>query len=78
MAAPENTLTLLRRMRTTLNRLDRLEKSIDRNQVDVRSRLDGIGRALDRRSVLGRYAAAAVEERLDAIEKRLLSLESRR
>ena len=83
MAEPENhTLTLLREMRTTLNRLDRkvdqLEKKVDQNHVDVRSRLDNIRQALNGESVLGRYAAAEVEERLEAIEKRLLNLESTR
>ncbi|MCW5713319.1 MAG: hypothetical protein KIT43_02215 [Bauldia sp.] len=52
MAEPENhTLTLLREMRTTLNRLDRkvdqLDKKVDQNHVDVRSRLDNLRQALN-------------------------------
>ena len=47
-------------------RFDRLEK-----------RFDNLREAVNGESVLGRYAAAEVEERLGAIEKRLSTLESR-
>ncbi|MCJ2061620.1 hypothetical protein MKK63_02695 [Methylobacterium sp. J-088] len=45
-------------------RFDRLE-----------SRFDNLREAVNGESVLGRYAAAEVEDRLDAIEKRLAALE---
>lgn len=45
-------------------RFDRLE-----------GRFDNLREAVNGESVLGRYAAAEVEERLEAIEKRLAALE---
>lgn len=80
MAEPENhTLHLLRDIRDALagidRRLDGLDAKVDRNQGDLRSRMDNIRQALNGESVLGRYAAAEVEERLEAIENRLSELE---
>ncbi len=40
--------------------------------------MDNIRQALNGESVLGRHAAAEVEQRLDAIEKRLADLEETR
>ena len=48
-------------------RFDRLEK-----------RLENVRQAAIGESVLGRYAAAEVEERLEPIDKRLAALEKRR
>lgn len=80
MAEPENhTLHLLRDIRDALagidRRLDGLDAKVDRNQGDLRSRMDNIRQALNGENVLGRYAAAEVEERLEAIENRLSELE---
>ena len=80
MAEPENhTLRILREVRAALEamdakfdgRFDGLESRFD----DLRSRVDNIRQAAFGESVLGRYAAAEVEERLDSIEKRLGALE---
>ena len=43
----------------------------------VNKRIDNLRNAMTGESVLGRYAAAEVEERLDAIEKRLDRIEKR-
>jgi tetrahydromethanopterin S-methyltransferase subunit G len=52
----------------TINaRLDKLER-----------RFDNLREAVNGESVLGRYTAAEVEERLDSIERRLAELETRR
>jgi polyhydroxyalkanoate synthesis regulator phasin len=76
MAEPENqTLRILRDLRTGLQRL---EQKVDQNQDDLRSRLDNIRQAMIGESVLGRYAAAEVDERLDSLEKRVKALEGRR
>ncbi len=82
MAEPQDMIVpLLREMRAdiaasrddvragfaTINaRLDKLER-----------RFDNLREAVNGESVLGRYAAAEVEGRLDAIERRLAQLETR-
>ena len=43
----------------------------------MEGRLANMREAINGESVLGRYAAAEVEERLEVIEKRLATLESR-
>jgi len=80
MAEPENqTLRILRDLRDAMKALDlKVERgfnSVDAKFDDVRSRMDNIRQALNGESVLGRYAVAEVEERLEAIEKRLSELE---
>jgi polyhydroxyalkanoate synthesis regulator phasin len=73
MAEPENqTLHILRELREALKSLD---IKVDRGFGEMKSRMDNIRQALNGESVLGRYAAAEVEDRLEAIEKRLDDLE---
>lgn len=73
MAEPENLiLAKLRKMETSIergfflvnDRLDRLE-----------SKVENIKQAAFGESVLGRYAAAEVETRLDALEQRMAELD---
>jgi tetrahydromethanopterin S-methyltransferase subunit G len=75
MAEPENLILVhLREIRIEMKegfgkvdqRFDKLEK-----------RIENIKQAAFGESVLGRYAAAEVEERLEQIEKRLEALEGR-
>jgi hypothetical protein len=54
---------------------DTLEKKVDRNHEDLKERIENLRQAAFGESVLGRYAAAEVEERLSAIESRLSALE---
>ena len=82
MAEPDNMiLVLLREMRAEVNaRFDEVHEEFTR--VDSRfdrleKRLENIRQAAFGESVLGRYAAAEVEERLEHIEKRLEALEGR-
>ena len=82
MADPENqTLHVLRDLRAAIESLDsrvqRLDGKVDRNHGDLRSRLDNIRQAVNGESVLGRYAAAEVEERLKSLETRVKALETR-
>jgi len=76
LAEPDNLVpVLLRELRADMDqrfaqadtRFDRLEK-----------RLENVRQAAIGESVLGRYAAAEVEERLEPIDKRLAALEKRR
>jgi tetrahydromethanopterin S-methyltransferase subunit G len=83
MAEPENqTLHVLRDIREAVKVLDlKVERGFaptDQRFDEVRSRMDNIRQALNGESVLGRYAAAEVEGRLDEIEKRLDALEKTR
>ena len=83
MAEPENqTLHLLREIRTGVKsldeRTDKIEKNMERGFERVSKRIDSLQQATTGESVLGRYATAGVEERLDAIEKRVSALEKRR
>jgi hypothetical protein len=50
----------------------------DRNHEEVKQRIENLRQAAFGESVLGRYAAAEVEDRLAAIERRLSALEQRR
>ena len=83
MAEPANqTLRILRDIREMLKdsekRAGELEKKVDRNHGELKSRLDNIRQALNGESILGRYAVAEVDERLAALEKRVKALEGRR
>jgi len=83
MAEPENqTLRILRDIREMLKDSEKraadLEKKVDRNHSELKSRLDNIRQALNGESILGRYAVAEVDERLAALEKRVKALEGRR
>jgi hypothetical protein len=87
MAEPvSHTLHVLREFREefkafaakTDNSFDRLEKKVDRNHEELKQRIENLRQAAFGESVLGRYAAAEVEERLSAIEGRLSALEQRR
>ncbi|MEA2952613.1 MAG: hypothetical protein QOJ96_2133 [Alphaproteobacteria bacterium] len=83
MSDPENhTVRLLREFRKEFKdfnlRFDDFRKQTDKNFGHLGERLDSLGQAVIGESVLGRYAAAEVEERLDALEKRLSTLEKRR
>jgi hypothetical protein len=80
MAEPENhTLHLLRDIRNALKALDEKVDAgfakVDREFDSMRSRMANIREAAIGESVLGRYAAAEVEDRLEAIEKRLTAIE---
>jgi hypothetical protein len=72
MPEPNNlTLALLRELRAELERQDQARRALER-------RFDNLREAVTGESVLGRYAAAEVEERLAGIERRLATLEKRR
>jgi polyhydroxyalkanoate synthesis regulator phasin len=72
MAEPENmTIALLRELRAELDRQDKARAALER-------RFDNLRQAVTGESVLGRYAAAEVEERLTEVERRLQQLESSR
>jgi len=73
------TLRILREIRTAMKGLDRRVSSgfeaVDARFGKLESRLDTIWQALNGESILGRYAVAEVDERLEKIEKRLSALE---
>jgi hypothetical protein len=73
MAEPENhTLRLLREFREEFREF-RSEFTAFRDLTD--ERLTELARLFAGETVLGRYAAAEVEQRLSAVEKRLAALE---
>jgi polyhydroxyalkanoate synthesis regulator phasin len=83
MAEPESMIVpMLRDMRTEIKRLSddmgRQFKHVDQRFDKVESRLENVRQAGIGESVLGRYAAAEVEERLEQIEKRLSALEGKK
>ncbi|MCJ2071307.1 hypothetical protein MKK75_21350 [Methylobacterium sp. J-030] len=80
MAEPQDMiLPLLRELRTEMQtsfadvrqQFEAVNARFDR----LEGRFDNLREAVNGESVLGRYAAAEVEGRLDAIEKRLTALE---
>jgi chaperonin cofactor prefoldin len=83
MAEPENhTLRPLRDIRAAIKAMDgrfqAMDTKIDRNHQDLTERLDSLKRLAMGESVLGRYATAEFDERLEAIEKRVAALERSR
>ena len=71
MAEPDNlVLVLLRELRAELERQDQARQLLER-------RVESLRQALQGESVLGRYAAAEVEDQLAAIRTRLDALEKR-
>ncbi|KTS08326.1 hypothetical protein CTI14_04940 [Methylobacterium radiotolerans] len=80
MAEPQDMIVpLLRELRTEIRdlRQDNTREFAVVNQRlgNIEGRLANMREAINGESVLGRYAAAEVEERLEAIEKRLTALE---
>jgi tetrahydromethanopterin S-methyltransferase subunit G len=84
MAEPENMiLPLLREMRAAMDRrFEGITSDMQKGFNAVDHRFDGLEKKIESvkqaafgESVLGRYAAAEVEERLEVIEKRLSALE---
>lgn len=75
MAEPQNmTIKLLQEMRTEMReRFESVDKKLDAMDKRIRNQ----GQAIYGESVLGRYAAAEVEERLEKIEKRLARVEKK-
>jgi chaperonin cofactor prefoldin len=87
MAGPNNfILTLQREIRAEMNqRFQGLEtgmnarfNSVDEQLDRVDKRIDSVKQAAFGESVLGRYAVAEVEDRLEKMEKRLRTLEEER
>ena len=76
MAEPENhTIRVLQEFRTEFREFR--QESRD-NFSAINDRFDSLRQAINGESVLGRYAAAEVEERLAALEKRIVELEKQR
>jgi hypothetical protein len=83
MAAPENhTLRLLREIRSQGDGLrkdiDKLGSRMDQSFAEIRERMEDLARLAIGEGVVGRYAAADVDERLAKLEKRMSVLEKRR
>ena len=76
MADPQDMiLPLLREMRAEMKGgFDRMDRKLAEHDARF-DKLDSLREAVNGESVLGRYAAAEVEERLGAIERRLAALE---
>ena len=80
MAEPESMiLPLLREIRAEMNRrfdeVDRNFKAVDGRFDGLEKKIESVKQAAFGESVLGRYAAAEVEERLEQIEQRIAALE---
>lgn len=72
MAEPDNlVLSILRELRSEIDRLDDQRKVLER-------RFDSIRLAVEGESFMGRCTAAEIEERLDIIDSRLTQLEEDR
>jgi hypothetical protein len=80
MAEPQSQiLRLLRDLREAIRAVDAkvegVDRKVDRSHGDLKKRVDNIWQTLNGESILGRYAVADVEQRLETIEKRLSALE---
>ncbi len=73
MADAENqTIPILRELPAAIKAMD---EKVDRGFADTQSRLESLRPAINGESALGRYAASEVEERLEALERRVATLE---
>jgi polyhydroxyalkanoate synthesis regulator phasin len=73
MADVENqAIPILRELRAAIKAMD---EKMDNGFADNRSRMESLRQAINGESVLGRYAASEVEERLEALERRVATLE---
>ncbi len=73
MADIENQpIHILRELRAAIKALD---DKVDRGFADTRSCMESLRQAINGESVLGRYAASEVEERLESLEDRVSKLE---
>ncbi|ALK08183.1 hypothetical protein [Blastochloris viridis] len=82
MAEPDNlVLSLLRDLRSRMEaRFDKVDAKLAEHDLKfetIEKKIEGVKQAAFGESVLGRYAAAEVEERLAEIERRLQALETR-
>jgi len=82
MAEPESLiLPMLGDLRADMNRqfeeIGRQFRNVDQRFDRLESRLENVRQAGIGESVLGRYAAAEVEDRLEQIERRLSALEGK-
>jgi len=79
MAEPQSQiLRLLRDLREAIRAVHegrRRRRKLSRNHDDLKKRMDNVWQALNGVSILGRYAVADVDDRLAAIEKRLDAIE---
>lgn len=80
MEEPDNlVLALLREMRYDMNKkfndLNDEMKSLSNQIKELDKKVENVKKAAFGESVMGRYIAAEVEERLEALEKRLQNLE---
>lgn len=83
MAEPENqTIHLLREIRGDVKSLEKKVDSgfeqVDKRFAQVDKRIDSLRQAMHGETVLGQYATAGIDDRLESIEKRLSDLEKRR
>jgi polyhydroxyalkanoate synthesis regulator phasin len=87
MAEPEShTLRMLQEMRAELhgfrteahNDFDSVRREMIEGFTHLNERVEHLARLVSGESVLGRYAAGGVDERLQELEKRVASLEERR
>lgn len=80
MSEPDNfILTLLREIRAEMKegfqKVDRKLVEHDVRFDELQKKIESLKQAMHGESVLGRYATAEFEDRLDAIEQRLAKLE---
>jgi polyhydroxyalkanoate synthesis regulator phasin len=78
MSEPDNlVLQLLREIRAEQKLHTKKFDGVEQAIRDANKRIDNLRNAMTGESVLGRYAVAEVEERLEALEKRLDRIEKR-
>lgn len=78
MAEQDNlVLTLLRELRHDVNaRFDAMDNKFEARFDEQDRKLEAIREALKSETILGRYVVNGVDDRLEAIEKRLEALEA--
>jgi polyhydroxyalkanoate synthesis regulator phasin len=69
------TLEILREIREDVRKIDRLDAKVDGMYAGLSAQIESLREVISGESVLGRYAAADVDRRLESLEKRVSTLE---
>ena len=67
--------SLDRKVESLDRKVESLDRKVDRNHLELKNSIEDLRRHAEGESVLGRFAAAHVDSRLESLERRVSTLE---